>query len=114
VVKKALKALARWLVDAAARAGLGEIGVKVFVDTAPVMEKPLAAAAGLGWQGKHTNVVSRDHGSWLFLGAIYTTLPLSRGRRAQPLRIVQACQDACPPAPFPRPIGSMRGAACPI
>ena len=70
-VKKALKRLARWLV--------GEVPgaeVKVFVDTAPVMEKPLGQAAGLGWQGKHTNLVSREHGSWLFLGAIYTTLPL--------------------------------------
>ena len=73
VVKKALKALARWLV--------GEAGceLKVFVDTAPVMEKPLAEAAGLGWQGKHTNLVSRSDGSWLFLGAIYTTLELERG-----------------------------------
>src|SRR5919202_2082461 len=62
VIKKALKALARWLV---AEAGCE---LKVFVDTAPVMEKPLAEAAGLGWQGKHTNVVNRDHGSWMFLG----------------------------------------------
>src|SRR5579884_2810665 len=70
LIKKALKALARWLV--------GEAGcdLKVFVDTAPVMEKPLAEAAGLGWQGKHTNLVSRDHGSWLFLGSIFTTLEL--------------------------------------
>ena len=73
-VKKALKALARWLVAEAAKRGLGEAGVKVFVDTAPVMEKPLGQAAGLGWQGKHTNLVSQTHGSWLFLGAIYTTL----------------------------------------
>ncbi len=72
VVKRALKALARWLVAEAPGAD-----VKVFVDTAPVMEKPLAAAAGLGWQGKHTNLVSREHGSWLFLGAIYTTLDLA-------------------------------------
>ena len=70
VVKKALKALARWLV---AEAGCE---LKVFVDTAPVMEKPLAEAAGIGWQGKHTNLVSRSDGSWLFLGAIYTTLEL--------------------------------------
>ena len=69
VVKRALKALARWLV-----AEVPGTELKVFVDTAPVMEKPLAAAAGLGWQGKHTNLVSREHGSWLFLGAIYTTL----------------------------------------
>jgi hypothetical protein len=70
VVKKRLKRLARWLV---AEAG-GE--VKVFVDTAPVMEKPLGEAAGLGWQGKHTNLVSRDLGNWFFLGAIFTTLDL--------------------------------------
>ncbi|MEM7236289.1 MAG: QueG-associated DUF1730 domain-containing protein, partial [Pseudomonadota bacterium] len=69
-VKKRLKRLGRWLID---RAG-GEI--KVFVDTAPVMEKPLAQAAGLGWQGKHTNLVSRDLGSWFFLGAVFTTLRL--------------------------------------
>jgi len=69
-VKKTLKALARWLVDEAG----GEL--KVFVDTAPVMEKPLAQAAGIGWQGKHTNLVSREHGSWLFLGVILTSLEL--------------------------------------
>ena len=68
-VKKALKALARWLVEQAP-----ETELKVFVDTAPVMEKPLGEAAGIGWQGKHTNLVSREHGSWLFLGAIYTRL----------------------------------------
>ncbi len=70
VIKPRLKALGRWLIDNAG----GDI--KVFVDTAPVMEKPLAAAAGLGWQGKHTNLVSRQFGSWLFLGAIFTTLDL--------------------------------------
>jgi len=103
-VKKALKALARWLVAEAARRGLGEVGVKVFVDTAPVMEKPLAAAAGLGWQGKHTNVVSREHGSWLLLGAIYTTLDLAP---AVPGRdrcgSCDACQQACPTQAFPAP-----------
>src|SRR3546814_7721413 len=83
IVKRALKAVARWLIAEAPGAE-----VKVFVDTAPVMEKPLAAAAGLGWQGKHTNMVSRDHGSWLFLGAIYTTLDLvpsgaGRDRRSE-------------------------------
>ncbi|WP_353205442.1 tRNA epoxyqueuosine(34) reductase QueG [Sphingomonas sp.] len=72
VVKRALKALARWLV-----AEVPGTDLKVFVDTAPVMEKPLAAAAGLGWQGKHTNLVSREHGSWLFLGAMYTTLEVA-------------------------------------
>jgi len=70
IIKKKLKALARWMID---KAG-GD--VKVFVDTAPVMEKPLAQAAGLGWQGKHTNLVNRDFGSWLFLGSIFTTLDL--------------------------------------
>ncbi len=69
-VKKALKALARWLVDRAPSE------LKVFVDTAPVMEKPLSQAAGIGWQGKHTSLLSREHGNWLFLGIIYTTLEL--------------------------------------
>ncbi len=104
VVKKALKALARWLVEAARRNGLGEIGVKVFVDTAPVMEKPLAQAAGLGWQGKHTNVVSREHGSWLFLGAIYTTLEIAPDPpAADSCGSCTACQDACPTQAFPEP-----------
>ena len=103
-VKKALKALARWLVAEAARRGLGEPGVKVFVDTAPVMEKPLGAAAGLGWQGKHTNLVSREHGSWLFLGAIYTTLELEPDAPGQDrCGSCDACQRACPTAAFPAP-----------
>ena len=98
VVKKALKALARWLV---AEAG-GDL--KVFVDTAPVMEKPLAAAAGIGWQGKHSNVVNHEHGSWLFLGAIMTTLDLEpdmvhRDRCGS----CDACQRACPTHAFPAP-----------
>ncbi|RZA24673.1 MAG: tRNA epoxyqueuosine(34) reductase QueG, partial [Proteobacteria bacterium] len=76
VVKKALKALARWLVAEGDKLGI-ETQLKVFVDTAPVMEKPLGQAAGIGWQGKHTNLVSRQHGSWLFLGAIYCTLPFT-------------------------------------
>ena len=98
VVKRALKALARWLV---AEAG-GD--VKVFVDTAPVMEKPLAAAAGIGWQGKHTNLVSRDHGSWLFLGAIYTTLALAADASgADACGSCNACQRACPTGAFPAP-----------
>ena len=71
VIKKRLKALARWLVGQ-----VPDHDLKVFVDTAPVMEKPLAEAAGLGWQGKHTNLVSRGHGSWLFLGALMTTIEL--------------------------------------
>ena len=104
VVKKALKALARWLVAETARRGLGEIGVKVFVDTAPVMEKPLAAAAGIGWQGKHTNVVSRSHGSWLFLGAIYTTLDLPLDEpHDDRCGSCTACQTACPTNAFPAP-----------
>ncbi len=99
VVKKALKAVARWLV-----AEVPGTELKVFVDTAPVMEKPLAAAAGLGWQGKHSNLVSREHGSWLFLGAIYTTLALApnvpgRDRCGS----CSACQDACPTQAFPAP-----------
>ena len=103
-VKKALKALARWLVAEAAKRGLGEIGVKVFVDTAPVMEKPLGQAAGLGWQGKHTNLVSRDHGSWLFLGAIYTTLALPADEPgADRCGSCTACQAACPTDAFPAP-----------
>jgi epoxyqueuosine reductase len=98
VVKKALKALGRWLV---AEAG-GEL--KVFVDTAPVMEKPLAEAAGLGWQGKHTNRVSRAHGSWLFLGAIYTTLDLrGQGAGRDTCGSCDACQRACPTDAFPAP-----------
>jgi epoxyqueuosine reductase len=99
VVKKALKALARDIVAAAPDSQL-----KVFVDTAPVMEKPLAEAAGIGWQGKHSNLVSRAHGSWLFLGAIYTTLDLvgdvpGRDRCGS----CDACQRACPTQAFPAP-----------
>lgn len=98
-VKTALKALARWIVDQA-----DDVQVKVFVDTAPVMEKPLAMAAGLGWQGKHTNLVSRTHGSWLFLGAIYTTLELApRGAGQDRCGSCTACQDVCPTNAFPQP-----------
>jgi epoxyqueuosine reductase len=103
-VKRALKALARWLIEAARRRGLGEAGVKVFVDTAPVMEKPLGQAAGLGWQGKHTNLVSRTHGSWLFLGAIYTTLELAPDAPgADHCGSCSACQTACPTDAFLAP-----------
>jgi epoxyqueuosine reductase len=103
-VKKALKALARWLVAQGPARGLGEIGVKVFTDTAPVMEKPLAADAGIGWQGKHTNVVSREHGSWLFLGEIYTTLAFEPDAPARDrCGSCHACQDACPTGAFPAP-----------
>ena len=98
LIKKRLKALARWLV---ATSG-GE--VKVFVDTAAVMEKPLAQAAGLGWQGKHTNLVSREFGSWLFLGAIFTTLVLPRDAAdGDHCGSCQACLDICPTAAFPAP-----------
>ncbi len=98
-VKKALKALARWLVEQAPGTEL-----KVFVDTAPVMEKPLGEAAGIGWQGKHTNLVSREHGSWLFLGAIFTTLPFAPDPpHADRCGSCRACQDACPTDAFPAP-----------
>ena len=102
IVKKALKALARWIV---AEAGAG---VKVFVDTAPVMEKPLAAAAGLGWQGKHSNLVSHDHGSWLLLGAIMTTMEVGTdlvGNAPHAVRCgsCEACLTACPTDAFTAP-----------
>jgi epoxyqueuosine reductase len=98
VIKKRLKALARWLVAASG----GE--VKVFVDTAAVMEKPLAQASGLGWQGKHTNLVSREFGSWLFLGAIFTTSELPRDdAETDHCGSCQACLDICPTAAFPAP-----------
>jgi epoxyqueuosine reductase len=98
LIKKRLKALARWLVAASGAE------VKVFVDTAAVMEKPLAQAAGLGWQGKHTNLVSREFGSWLFLGAIFTTLDLPRNdAEADHCGSCQACLDICPTAAFPAP-----------
>ena len=98
VIKKRLKALARWLVAASG----GE--VKVFVDTAAVMEKPLARAAGLGWQGKHTNLVSREFGSWLFLGAIFSASELPRDApEADHCGSCQACLDICPTAAFPAP-----------
>ncbi len=98
VVKKALKTLGRWLAQESG------CDLKVFVDTAPVMEKPLSEAAGLGWQGKHTNLVSRAHGSWLFLGAIYTTLDLTPDLPARDrCGSCDACQRACPTAAFPAP-----------
>ncbi len=98
VVKGALKRLAGWLAHEA------DVGVKVFVDTAPVMEKALAQSAGLGWQGKHSNVVSREHGSWLFLGAIYTTAVLEPALPAEDsCGSCSACQDICPTNAFPAP-----------
>lgn len=98
LVKRRLKRLGRWLLEAAG----GEI--KVFVDTAPVMEKPLAQAAGLGWQGKHTNLLSRDFGNWVFLGAIFTTLDLPADTpEADHCGSCTACQDICPTQAFPAP-----------
>ena len=98
VVKRALKSLGRWLVAEA------PAPLKVFVDTAPVMEKPLAEAAGLGWQGKHTNLVSRTAGSWLFLGALYTTLDLRPDAPgADRCGSCDRCQRACPTDAFPAP-----------
>ena len=98
VIKKRLKALARWI------AGRFGAEVKVFVDTAPLMEKPLAERAGLGWQGKHTNLVSRDFGSWLFLGTILTTLDLPADPpETDHCGSCRACLDICPTNAFPAP-----------
>jgi len=98
VVKRKLKQLARWLVET--HGG----GAKVFVDTAPVMEKPAAAAAGLGWQGKHTNLVSRRFGSWLFLGEVLTTLRLEPDAPHTPrCGSCRACLDVCPTDAFTAP-----------
>jgi epoxyqueuosine reductase len=98
LIKPRLKNLGRWLIAN----GGGDI--KVFVDTAAVMEKPLAAAAGLGWQGKHTNLVSRQLGSWLFLGAIFTTLDLpADAPERDHCGHCRACLDICPTAAFPAP-----------
>jgi epoxyqueuosine reductase len=98
VIKKRLKALARWF------AAQTNAEVKVFVDTAAVMEKPLAASAGLGWQGKHTNLVSRQFGSWLFLGSIFSTLELPADEpEPDSCGTCSACLDICPTAAFPEP-----------
>lgn len=98
IVKKKLKRVGRWLLEQA------EAEIKVFVDTAPVMEKPLGAAAGLGWQGKHTNLVGRDLGSWFFLGAIFTTLDLPIDEPgADKCGSCRACLDVCPTDAFPAP-----------
>jgi epoxyqueuosine reductase len=98
LIKKRLKALARWLVAASG------CEVKVFVDTAAVMEKPLAQASGVGWQGKHTNLVSRQFGSWLFLGAIFTSLDLPHDEAdTDHCGSCRACLDICPTSAFPAP-----------
>jgi epoxyqueuosine reductase len=98
VIKPRLKRLGRWLIEAAG----GD--VKVFVDTAAVMEKPLAETAGLGWQGKHTNLVSKELGSWLFLGAIFTTLDLPPDQPVDDhCGSCHACLDICPTNAFPAP-----------
>ncbi|HJN04783.1 MAG TPA: tRNA epoxyqueuosine(34) reductase QueG [Alphaproteobacteria bacterium] len=98
VFKKRLKRLAREI------AHLWNVEVKVFVDTAPVMEKPLAQAAGLGWQGKHTNLVSTQLGSWLFLGEIFTTLELAPDTPApDSCGTCHACLDICPTQAMPAP-----------
>jgi len=98
LVKKRLKRVARWM-----HAEL-DCAVKVFVDTAPVLEKPLAARAGVGWQGKHTNLVSRDHGSWLFLGEVFTTLDLpADAPETDHCGSCRRCLDICPTDAFPTP-----------
>ena len=97
-LKRRLKALGRWMAET-----LG-CEVKVFVDTAPVMEKPLAALAGVGWQGKHSNLVSRDFGSWLFLGEVFTTLEISPdAAETDRCGSCRRCLDVCPTDAFPAP-----------
>lgn len=99
IVKKRLKRVGRWLIEQVPSAE-----IKVFVDTAPVMEKPLAAAAGLGWQGKHTNLVSREMGNWVFLGCIFTTIALEPDApEADHCGSCRACLDVCPTDAFPAP-----------
>ena len=99
VVKKRLKRLARWLVEAG-----GGCEVKVFVDTAPVPEKPLAQAAGLGWQGKHTNLLGRGFGNWVFLGAVFTTAELEPDApEVSHCGSCRRCLDVCPTDAFPAP-----------
>ena len=98
VMKKSLRALARWISETL------DCEVKLFVDTAPVMEKPVAQQAGLGWQGKHTNLVSTEFGSWLFLGEIFTTLDLKPDVAGQDhCGSCQRCLDACPTSAFTAP-----------
>ena len=110
VIKGRLKQMASALASSG-RDGKDEIKVKVkvkvFVDTAPLMEKPLAAKAGIGWQGKHTNLVSRQHGSWLFLAVILTDADLSASYASQPPQdhcgSCTRCLDICPTNAFPQP-----------
>jgi epoxyqueuosine reductase len=102
VVKKKLKAMARYILTIADPASHPD--VKVFVDTAPLMEKPLAQSAGLGWQGKHTNLVSQEYGSWLFLGSVFTTLHLPPDKTDEThCGSCRACLDVCPTQAFPEP-----------
>jgi epoxyqueuosine reductase len=99
IVKKRLKRVGRWLIEQQPDAQ-----IKVFVDTAPVMEKPLAQAAGLGWQGKHTNILGRDLGSWFFLGALFTTVEFEPDTpEVSHCGSCTACLDICPTAAFPAP-----------
>ncbi|MCF6316246.1 MAG: tRNA epoxyqueuosine(34) reductase QueG [Marinosulfonomonas sp.] len=99
IVKKRLKRVGRWLLEQTP-----DEQIKVFVDTAPVMEKPLAQAAGLGWQGKHTNLVGRNLGSWFFLGSIFTTIELpTDGAEPENCGSCTACLDVCPTDAFPAP-----------
>ncbi len=98
-VKARLKKVGRWLIDRCPGAE-----IKVFVDTAPVMEKPLAQAAGLGWQGKHTNLLGRGFGNWVFLGAIFTTVDLPPdGAEEERCGTCKRCLDVCPTGAFPAP-----------
>lgn len=100
LIKKRLKQLARWIVEQSA----GDEQVKVFVDTAPVLEKPLGQASGIGWQGKHTNLVSREFGSWLFLGEVFTTLELPEAEpEIDHCGSCSKCLSACPTDAFPAP-----------
>ncbi|MEQ8228424.1 MAG: tRNA epoxyqueuosine(34) reductase QueG [Rhodospirillales bacterium] len=104
VIKKRLKRLARWFQAEAVKAGTDDADVKVFVDTAPLMEKPLAQRAGLGWQGKHSNLVSKSHGSWVFLGEILTSVALPTDLpEADHCGSCDACMRACPTDAFPAP-----------
>ncbi|MDJ0630470.1 MAG: tRNA epoxyqueuosine(34) reductase QueG [Rhodobacter sp.] len=106
MVKRRLKRVGRWLIDQARREAseADPPGIKVFVDTAPVMEKPLAQAAGLGWQGKHTNLLARDLGNWFFLGSLFTTLELEPDPpEAGHCGSCTACLDICPTDAFPAP-----------